>query len=201
MCSSDRDLDQFEVDRVDVRQPVAPVLADIVEQRPLGVGVVVGAQPGRHLNRQQRQHHQHHPAAGGVVADLGVRLAPVQVGEVPQRRQRALQEVREPRRLAADESPGHAEQQQRDDAVAGQEVQLHPAAALGQPAHAEQDDECPMEQAGRRVPDAHRHDPFAHVCSLESLLRAASLTHRWRRVTQRGMPTSSSPSGSSSTDR
>ena len=74
---------------MDVRQPVAAVLADILEQRSLGVAIVVGAKPGRHLNRQHREHRQHHPAAGGVVADRGVRLTPVQVGEVPQSRNRA----------------------------------------------------------------------------------------------------------------
>ena len=195
-----RDLDQPEIDRVNVRQPVAPLLADIAEQRPLGVGVVIGAQPRRHLDREQGQHHEHHPAAGGVVADLGIRLPPKQVRQVPQRCPWAPDEVREPRRLAAGEPPGHAEQQQRDDAVPGQHVQLHPAAALGQPAYAQQDDERPMEQAGWRVPDAHRHDPFTHVFSLESAVAGASLTHRWRRVTQRACR-HISPSGSSSTDR
>ncbi len=132
----DRDLDEAEIHRVDMRQPVAPLLADIVEQRSLGVAIVVGAKPRRHLHDQQRQHQQYHPAARGIMANARVRRTPVQMRQITQRLQRALHEGREPRGVAADEPPGQAEQQQRDDAVAGQEVQLHPAAAFGQPARA-----------------------------------------------------------------
>ena len=180
-----RDLDQFEVDGMDVRQPVAPVLAHVVEQRPFSVGVVVRAEACRRLYGEQDQHHQHHPAASRVVTYRGVRLAPVEVGKVSERRERALQEVREARRLAADNPPCHAEQQQRDGAVAGQKVQFHPAATLRQPADAEQHDDCPVEQAGGCVPDAHRQATFAQANNLDRQAEL-SLTHRPCRVTQPG---------------
>ena len=39
-----RALDQLEVYRVDVAQPIAPVLADQMHQRPLRIAVVIGEQ-------------------------------------------------------------------------------------------------------------------------------------------------------------
>ena len=63
----------------------------------------------------------------------------------------------EARRRAADEAPGDAEQQQGEDGVTGPEVELHPVAAgaAGEVRRDQQDDERPVEQAHRHVPDAH----------------------------------------------
>src|SRR5262249_22560838 len=68
---------------------------------------------------------------------------------------RTSDKIAETRRRAAHQAPGQAKQQQRQDAVAGPEMKLHPVAAqLGRRVGNDQQQyERPMEQTDGPVPD------------------------------------------------
>jgi hypothetical protein len=75
---------------------------------------------------------------------------------MPEGMQGAGQEIAEHRRVAADEAPGNAEQQQRQHHVAERHVQVHVVEPHAHVGARQQHNDRPMEDAHRQVPDAHR---------------------------------------------
>ena len=151
--------DHVERDGMDVCYLAACFLGDAVRERTLKDAVVLAAKEARSdLGEENRQQGDDHPAPGGVVADLRVGFTPGEMGEVAETLDRISEKGAEAGGLAADEPPYDAEEQQGQNGVAREKVKLQPVFLDADVAECDEDDDGPVEETGRCVPDAHAKD-------------------------------------------
>ena len=135
-----------------------------LSQRPLDRDVIVDVEPGQRLAEQQGKEENHHPATRRVVAGLAVRLMTERPGEVSCGVSRRNQKAGEARRFAAEDAPQQAEEQQREQHVAGQRVPVHPVESPGDIGRCDQRHDQPVKETRRRVPDQDLARDVARLC-------------------------------------
>ena len=123
-------------------------------QRARECDVIVGKQADHALHRKHQQHGPDgegtHGAVAGIIQGMAV------AAQVAQDACRTVDKVGKTRPVAADHAPDKAKQQQGQHAHAGAQVPFHPQSThtAGDHQGDDQQGQCPVEQAGGKIPDA-----------------------------------------------
>ncbi len=148
---NDERQEEIEVEVVQAGDRPTGVKVDELVQRPGFETIFVDTEEAKaDLQSENRQHRRDTPSPQRVVADDGAR-ATLQIGED---RPGAAKKPGEPGRLAADDAPDQAEEDQAQDRVAGEPVPGQVVAGRRPPGKRHQDDDQPVEEASRKIPEA-----------------------------------------------
>jgi hypothetical protein len=111
---------------------------------------------GNRQGGERLQQGDDHRRTGGVMSEMAARPARQQVPQVAEHGARRQHEAVEPAELAAEQGPHQPGREQPSQRVASDDVDTEPIRRcyrLGQPGDQHHDDQRPMEQSHRQIPD------------------------------------------------
>ena len=144
---------------MDLLGAVADAVGRDPGERPQLLLAADDEQPGRGRGDQHGEQEVDHDRAGRVVADVMAGPQEQQAADVLPDIAGTIGEAGDAAVLRPEDRPDQPHHQQRHDGVAGPEVHAQPPLRrdeAGEEVHGDQDDQKPVEQAGRQIPDPDR---------------------------------------------